>query len=214
MPHDKDGRELAVGDVVHVPARIESLTGGEEYCNASILTEEVMYPGAHRSSLTLNTRQVIKAIFPPAAAGVLVLLCHAVLGIGGLARVVHAGDLRASERGVELRDLKMQEQERHEHERVQAIESREHESHSLYVVHREACAACAVRSQQFVPERVRLGERAMVGSRAIVGKPLRGAGRIAKGAASKVRAIAGRPARAATKALGKAGAWLFRRCTR
>jgi hypothetical protein len=61
MPHDKNGNILQPGDRVIVRAVVNRVDAGDEYCNVTLETEEPMYPGDHRSALTLNTRQVEKA---------------------------------------------------------------------------------------------------------------------------------------------------------
>lgn len=61
MPHDKGGRVLAIGDVVHVPCRIKDLSAAGDYCNVTLETVEPMYPSEHTSAITLNARQVVLA---------------------------------------------------------------------------------------------------------------------------------------------------------
>ncbi len=58
MPHDLNGKPVVEGDMVIVRFKVVSVTTGEEYCNASLETLEPMYPGEHKTALTVNTRQV------------------------------------------------------------------------------------------------------------------------------------------------------------
>lgn len=60
MPHDRDGRLLNVGDHVLVPCNIKEIHITEEYCNVNLETSQPMYPGTHKSSLCLNSKQVVK----------------------------------------------------------------------------------------------------------------------------------------------------------
>lgn len=71
--HDKDGRPLEVGDVVHVPCRIKELGHGADYCNVTLETEERMHPGPNTTTITLNARQVIKAFLPAGAVAAVML---------------------------------------------------------------------------------------------------------------------------------------------
>lgn len=58
MPHDKHSQLLYEGDEVIIRARVTRVMDGEEYCNVDVETLEPMFPGTHKSKLTLNTRQV------------------------------------------------------------------------------------------------------------------------------------------------------------
>lgn len=60
MPHDLNGDELHVGDLVTVRCRVKSIVLTEDYCNVSLETVERMFPGEHTSALTLNAKQVTK----------------------------------------------------------------------------------------------------------------------------------------------------------
>lgn len=60
MPHDKNGKLLQVNDIVYIPAQVKSITTNLEYCNLSVETTEVMFPGEQKSTITLNAKQVIK----------------------------------------------------------------------------------------------------------------------------------------------------------
>jgi hypothetical protein len=65
MPHDRRGNKLETGDLVFIPARVESVQEGEEYCNVSLVSEVPMYPGDGLSHFTLNSRQVEKVPAEP-----------------------------------------------------------------------------------------------------------------------------------------------------
>lgn len=69
MPHDKNGKLLNDGDRVFVPAIVRQVHVGDEYCNVTLETEEAMHPSPSKTTITLNTRQVILQ-----AAAVLLLL--------------------------------------------------------------------------------------------------------------------------------------------
>lgn len=60
MPHDMNGTELKVGDIVNVPCRVKEIHLTEEYCNVGLETREPMYPGDQKNHLSLNAKQVIK----------------------------------------------------------------------------------------------------------------------------------------------------------
>jgi len=62
MPHDKNGQLLKVGDKVNVPCTVKVVQLGKEYCNLSVETDELMYPGDNKSTVTLNSKQVVKAV--------------------------------------------------------------------------------------------------------------------------------------------------------
>lgn len=61
MPHDRNGKLLQPGDKVMVPCVVESVQAGDEYCNVTLKTEHPMPPYTEPNSITLNTKQVIKA---------------------------------------------------------------------------------------------------------------------------------------------------------
>ena len=61
MPHDKNGTPLVLGDKVNVAAVVTDIHMGEEFCNVTLETEEVMYPSGAKSTLALNAKQVEKA---------------------------------------------------------------------------------------------------------------------------------------------------------
>ena len=60
MPHDLNGQELKVGDLVYVPARIKAIELTEHYCNVTLETSERMPPHDTVSTLVLNSRQTVK----------------------------------------------------------------------------------------------------------------------------------------------------------
>ena len=64
MPHDKNGNLLVVGDLVTVECEVVLVNAGEEYCNVTLKTVELMHPytdeAMGRSTITLNARQVVK----------------------------------------------------------------------------------------------------------------------------------------------------------
>lgn len=61
MPHDKNGVELKVGDIVNVACRIKEIHLTEDFCNVSLEVVERMPPQRTVSILTLNSKQTIKA---------------------------------------------------------------------------------------------------------------------------------------------------------
>jgi hypothetical protein len=58
MPHDRNGQALKVGDRVTVKGTVTSVSPGPDYCNITVETDEVMFPGTSRTSISLNARQV------------------------------------------------------------------------------------------------------------------------------------------------------------
>jgi len=58
MPHDMNGNVLKAGDAVVVPCTVKEIQTGEEYCNVTLETNFVLYPGDARTSIVLNARQV------------------------------------------------------------------------------------------------------------------------------------------------------------
>lgn len=60
MPHDTAGNRLEVGDRVSIACRVKQIFTTEEYCNLTLETIELMYPGNERTMLTLNAKQVTK----------------------------------------------------------------------------------------------------------------------------------------------------------
>lgn len=61
MPHDKLGVEVKVGDLVMVPCRVKMVHLSEDYCNADLVTAEMMFPSELPSTFTFNSKQVIRA---------------------------------------------------------------------------------------------------------------------------------------------------------
>jgi hypothetical protein len=60
MPHDMNGIELRVGDVVTIQAVIREIHATERFCNLSLETSLSDAPVGHKTSVTLNARQVEK----------------------------------------------------------------------------------------------------------------------------------------------------------
>lgn len=59
MPHDMNGKELRVGDVVTIHAVIREIHTTEQFCNLSLETSLAADQiGGHKSPITLNARQV------------------------------------------------------------------------------------------------------------------------------------------------------------
>ena len=69
MPHDRDGRVVRVGASVHVPARVVRVDETEQYCNLVLETSQPMWPGTHRTTLTLNAKQVVVQETPAVKGG-------------------------------------------------------------------------------------------------------------------------------------------------
>jgi len=61
MPHDQYGHELRVGERVTVACRVKAIHLTEEYCNLDLETEETLYPADRVTTLTLNSKQVVRA---------------------------------------------------------------------------------------------------------------------------------------------------------
>jgi hypothetical protein len=59
--HDRNGTPIQVGDVVLVKAKVTSVSGGVDYCNASLSVGFDKEHGADniQTSLSVNTRQVV-----------------------------------------------------------------------------------------------------------------------------------------------------------
>jgi len=58
MPHDINGTLLEEGDNVVIEATITSINQGEEYCNVTMETDEVMFPSENKTTIVLNAKQV------------------------------------------------------------------------------------------------------------------------------------------------------------
>lgn len=60
--HDAKGRELKVGDVVMIPARVEQLGQTDEYCNVSLRTTYGRRPDGEKEYIgAINTGVVLRA---------------------------------------------------------------------------------------------------------------------------------------------------------
>jgi hypothetical protein len=62
MPHDAKNEIVKEGDIVYVPCIVKAVHTSEEYCNVSLETIHPMPPYTVPSSITLNTRQVVKKL--------------------------------------------------------------------------------------------------------------------------------------------------------
>jgi hypothetical protein len=60
MPHDQHGDLLAVGDRVQVPAVVQSISTGEDYCNLTIQSRYGRKPDGAVETMTLNAAVVEK----------------------------------------------------------------------------------------------------------------------------------------------------------
>lgn len=60
MPHDIDNKELKVGDIVNIPCKVKAIHQTEEYCNLELETSLGMFPSETKSSITLNSKQVMR----------------------------------------------------------------------------------------------------------------------------------------------------------
>lgn len=61
MPHDANGVELKVGDIVNMPFKVKQVHLSEEYCNLDLESCYKMYPSDNRTTLSaVNSRQVEK----------------------------------------------------------------------------------------------------------------------------------------------------------
>lgn len=60
MPHDLKGNEIKVGDIVNIPCKVNAVYITEEYCNLTLETNISMYPSDNKTSITINSKQVIK----------------------------------------------------------------------------------------------------------------------------------------------------------
>jgi hypothetical protein len=60
--HDANGKVLAKGDVVFIPAVITDLYAGEDFCNATLQTVYGRRPdGAHEAIAAINTGVLMRA---------------------------------------------------------------------------------------------------------------------------------------------------------
>jgi hypothetical protein len=60
MPHDCCNKELKVGDKVHIEATVTNVSHGTDHCNITVETCEPCYPGKHKTTISLNSKQVEK----------------------------------------------------------------------------------------------------------------------------------------------------------
>lgn len=60
MPHDRDGKLLEVGDKVIIHATVDTVQPSDSHCNLTVKTDELFYPGDYKSTIVLNTKQVVK----------------------------------------------------------------------------------------------------------------------------------------------------------
>lgn len=60
MPHDIDGNELKVGDIVYIPVKIKTIELTENYCNVTVETQHRMPPLDSVTTIVLNSKQVMK----------------------------------------------------------------------------------------------------------------------------------------------------------
>ncbi len=59
MPHDHDGHLVSVGDIIHIPCVVKSITSDEGYCNLTVETKYTMPPeNKYTDTYTLNASQV------------------------------------------------------------------------------------------------------------------------------------------------------------
>lgn len=68
MPHDAAGKELKVGDLVHIPCLVRSVSRTEEACNLTVETELPALGSEYKPVITLNSRQVFKVATAVCAA--------------------------------------------------------------------------------------------------------------------------------------------------
>lgn len=60
--HDKNGKPLAVGDLVLIVAQVKELQSGEDYCNVTLETMEGRRPdGAKETIHAINTAVLVRA---------------------------------------------------------------------------------------------------------------------------------------------------------
>ena len=59
--HDCKGRPIVPGDTVLVPFKVKETYATEEFCNAQLETVASMFPGTYKTTLTVNTQQIIRA---------------------------------------------------------------------------------------------------------------------------------------------------------
>ena len=59
--HDARGKELKVGDIVLIPARIRELYTSEDYCNVSAESLLGRRPDSMKESFSINTAVLLRA---------------------------------------------------------------------------------------------------------------------------------------------------------
>lgn len=66
MPHDANGNELKVGDMVAVFGVVTQINEGPDYCNCNVEVDAKMPPDMTTTNISaINTRQLRKANFAP-----------------------------------------------------------------------------------------------------------------------------------------------------
>jgi hypothetical protein len=60
VPHDKNNREIKVGDEVVVRCRVTAVCPGEEACNVTVEVIDEPLGGAYKPLVTMNTKQMCK----------------------------------------------------------------------------------------------------------------------------------------------------------
>jgi len=60
MPHDRDGKELKIGDKVNVECRVKEIHVTATLCNLTLETTEFMPTYHGGTHIVLNTKQVTK----------------------------------------------------------------------------------------------------------------------------------------------------------
>ena len=55
-----NGKELKVDDTILIPCKVKSITLESDYCNVTVETNEFMPPYTTPTTITLNSRQVLK----------------------------------------------------------------------------------------------------------------------------------------------------------
>jgi hypothetical protein len=60
MPHDLNGDELHIGDLVTVRCRVRQIHPTVDFCNLTLETTERLFPGDQYVGLTVNAKQTVK----------------------------------------------------------------------------------------------------------------------------------------------------------
>jgi hypothetical protein len=59
MPHDKNGKEVVIGQEVIMRFKVTAVMQGTEYCNVNLESVEKLYPGNYPTLLSaVNTKQL------------------------------------------------------------------------------------------------------------------------------------------------------------